>query len=83
MIRCCIFQVEGSRRGPEETEAPDASLPCSTLLCGHERPAQGIGAQCRVSHCSGELGQGPSGPGPCRESGHLLFQVSAQPAVAA
>ena len=77
-VTALCLQVEGSCSSAEETPAPDAGFPCGPLLCGCDRPAEGAGAQRRVPHCCGEPGQGPPGPGPCRESGHLLHQVCAQ-----
>lgn len=71
-----VLQVERSCRSSQEAKAPDAGLPCGTLLCGCERPTEGAGAQRGVPHCREEPGEGPPGPGPCRESGHLLHQVS-------
>lgn len=70
-------QVEGGCHRPEEAEAADAGLPSCALLCGHKGSAEGTGPQRGVSHCQGEPGQGPPAPGPRRESGHLLYQVSA------
>ena len=73
-----VLQVERSCCSPQEAKAPDAGLPCGALLRGCERPTEGAGAQRGVPHCREEPGEGPPGPGPRGESGHLLHQVSTQ-----
>lgn len=73
---CRALQVEGGCHRPQEAAPPDAGLPCRALLCGRQQPARRPGPQRGVSHCRGEPGQGPPGPGPRGETGHLLHQVS-------
>lgn len=72
-----VLQVERSCHSSQEAKTPDAAFPaapCCVDVNDRLRDRRVPSAECPIAEKN--LAKGLLDPGPCRESGHLLYQVS-------